>query len=337
MSRLAAGVGLAGLGAHLVVLWWRRRVARDSLAAIESDALTNEDPCAICLCEPRYRCTTACDHSFCTDCFVAWWRQQPGPLADLSAARCPLCTRRVPHVAARFTRRELLEGGVGRASKLLLYNASAAEPLRALWAAARQWRVCSLVASLALYAANTVPWAMAELPPPYDTHMRLYAACHLLQARWGVPGAVLLMPDVRDQMHYLMSRVLLLFVSVARDARHARLVQDVDTLRAELLHMNAANLWCLVCKLGAWLALSQPFAEDWGMPLVLGYRLFQLCELGTDLAGMFLQLRLEVLGLRGLLMMISWRRRRGGQLLLSDGRELHFVLRALAIFGTTRT
>jgi hypothetical protein len=56
----------------------------------------------------------------------------------------------------------------------------------------------------------------------------------------------------------------------------------------------------------------------------------------SDIAALLLHMRLEALGLRGLLMMIAWRRRRAGQLLLSDGRELHFVLRALAVFGASR-
>ena len=76
--------------------------------------------------------------------------------------------------------------------------------------------------------------------------------------------------------------------------------------------------------------------QEWGTPLVITYRILQLLELGTDLAALLFHLRLEALGLRGLLLMISWRRRRAGQLLLSDGRELHFVLRALAVFGASR-
>lgn len=58
--------------------------------------------------------------------------------------------------------------------------------------------------------------------------------------------------------------VLLLFITAARDERHARMVQDVEVLQKELLQMNGISLVCIVWKIAAWLILRQPFAQDYG-------------------------------------------------------------------------
>ncbi|KAL3912313.1 MAG: hypothetical protein SGPRY_008377 [Prymnesium sp.] len=243
-----AAAGALGVSARLLASWWRQK-ARRTVQVTSTDQTPASEVLAV---------------SFATP----WWRRQPGALADLAAARCPLCTQRVSHVTAHFTSAELIDGGITRASKILLYNCCAclseANRFQRGWRLVQHCRVCTLMTSLALYAANTIPWAAAQLPPPHDTQLRLYAACHLLQARWNTPGALFQMVDVRDQMHYLMSRVLLLFITAARDERHARMVQDVEVLQKELLQMNGISLVCIVWKIAAWLILRQPFAQDYG-------------------------------------------------------------------------
>ena len=210
---ILAGVGVASVSVRLFVRWWQREAARvvrePAPAAVEAE----EDMCAICLERPRYRCMTACRHSFCTDCFVSWWRQQQGSNAELALTRCPLCTQRVTSVTPLYTSTELVDGSVSRASTLMVYNWCAsladAQPLRRGWTFLQRARKLSVLSALTLFAANAVLWAVADLPPPRDNTLRLYVFCHLLQARWCVPGAVLDPEEVRDRMHGTMSSILL--------------------------------------------------------------------------------------------------------------------------------
>ena len=168
---VAAAVGAAGLGAHLLTRWWYRRAERHVAATSAAEGgheaeEAAQEMCAICLAKPQFRCKTACKHDFCTDCFAAWWRRQPGDLADgdLAAARCPLCTQRVSYVTAHFTPGELIDGGVARASKILLYNCcvslSMAYPIRLGWVMLERSRVATLLTSLVLYAVRRLALAL---------------------------------------------------------------------------------------------------------------------------------------------------------------------------------
>ena len=45
------------------------------------------DDCPICLQQPTDPCITSCNHEFCTDCLLQYWRNQYAP----RAVRCPYC------------------------------------------------------------------------------------------------------------------------------------------------------------------------------------------------------------------------------------------------------
>ena len=211
---IAAGA-IAGVGVRLVFRWWRNEVARTAQTRTTQASGGEEeeqDLCAICLERPQFECRTSCGHSFCTDCFVSWWRQQQGSNAELAGTRCPLCTQSVLSITPRFTAAELIDS-ISRASTVIVYNACAklatARSLHRSWSYLLWGRKASMLSAQLLYAVNAFPWAMAELPPPRDTTLRLYVLCHLLQARWQIPGAVLQPEEVRDRMHDFMCHVLL--------------------------------------------------------------------------------------------------------------------------------
>ena len=165
---VAASVSVAGVCAHMLAKWWYRRAEQHAAATSAADRghEVADEVCAICLAKPQFRCKTDCGHIFCTDCFAAWWRRQPGNIADgdLAAARCPLCTQRVSYVTAHFTPGEMIEGGVARASKILLYNCcvslSTASPTRLGWMVLERSRVATLLTALVLYA---VRWSSSPL------------------------------------------------------------------------------------------------------------------------------------------------------------------------------
>ena len=62
-------------------------------------------------------------------------------------------------------------------------------------------------------------------------------------------------------IHAPLLAVLLMFITHKRDARHARLMQDVSELQIGLLQMNAASLNCLLWRVALQRALRLPAAQ----------------------------------------------------------------------------
>jgi len=168
-------------------------------------------------------------------------------------------------------------------------------------------------ALLAAYAVGQSVWdyvraelqgSMVPLPRPRDEHHRFVAQwlCFTatLAAIWptqnGAPPPLL----------KLLSEAVIRSANFHCDARHARLIITSSTEHT-LFHLRGIFGFCLVVR------LAIPLARRWLpealrrlLPLLL--QGLQEVETAADLASMVCQLRLEMCGIRGLLLLLDWHR-----------------------------
>jgi len=301
-----------------VQLWWRRRKntsARGGAAnTFEADA---DDPCAICLDVPQLPCRTQCGHCFCTQCFMAWWRQQPGSVEGLHSglARCPLCTADVTHLTPHFPAAE--DGPAFRS--VVQYNRGVWWALRGkhIAAAMHAVRAAGTHAALAAYAVGHFAWEFARLemgnsfvalPRPHDERWRFCSAwlvisncCALV---WLGPRGVRPNP-----LLHATSEFFLRLATYWGDTRHARLRLDsADFISDLLVELRLADAVCSISRLLLRVLYPRmPDAVRDATPVLL--QVLHAVEVLVEIGALACHLRLEISGARGLLMLVSWRRR----------------------------
>jgi len=191
-SAAVAGIAASAVAAgalYAAVLRSQRRAGPSAEADGEHDFGGDDVICAICLERPRLPCLTDCGHRFCTPCFIAWWRTQPGTAetAHTKLARCPMCTNEVSRLRMLCAEDAATtpEARAAMAS-VRTYNRDVDtmrvfKPIRRVLGQARNF--CN-AAALTLYGASGIVWGvvhdelasaggMFQIATPRDERMRL--------------------------------------------------------------------------------------------------------------------------------------------------------------------
>mmetsp|Transcript_41708 Transcript_41708/g.87313 ORF Transcript_41708/g.87313 Transcript_41708/m.87313 type:complete len:435 (-) Transcript_41708:606-1910(-) len=323
---LAAAAGVASVGAFW--LWRRRRLSKrrelEELQASEQLSTESDELCAICLDTPTFPCRTHCGHSFCVDCIITWWRRQTSVLDGRHSglARCPLCSADVAQLSACFR-----PASAWRQYHLvLLYNRGSDIRYFAqqIILAVDSARGLALYASLTAYTMAGFAWeaarvatlgSFAPVPPPMDERLRYCGAWVFITSCSGLmrPANWRRLWQPHSVSHFLSETVLrLASYPGCGDQRHALLTLDDAAPILALRALRCQGFYLSLLRLG--LSLCQPLIQERlpdfvGEVLPLAAHLLYLAQGAVDLAASILQLRVEVAGLRGLLLLIEWSRR----------------------------
>ena len=241
--------------------------------------------------------------------------------SDLSVhARCPMCSRQVTRLRPRFF--TPTGEGVRLARSLLLYNlgASLSRPLQVAEQLLSGVRSALTTFTLSAYLAGGSVWVVARdelrssfcrVPRPNDLRLRLgsrwFVAAHLLRS------LRLIRPAEREAFDFFLHHIRPIMMSALclyRDARHARILLPsalCDGLVSGCRRLQAAASLCRVSRSATSIAYSAnavPRRIHAYMPLLL--RLLEAGALLLDLGALVMHARLEVAGVRGLLMLVAW-------------------------------
>lgn len=323
---VTAGCGVVATVA-LLFRWSGRRgrqPAAAGLAVAAQRAEEEEDHCAICLEVPSHPCRTSCGHRFCVHCFRSWAERQ---VPHTPAARCPLCITPVVSLHAEF-------GSLGSTERgwVWHYNLLARRETQQLRKLVDGVRFAMGKSALALYVFSGHCWEEAQdamrpsfAPLPRASDTRLRAVCRwLLSAHLLSVVQRFLHPD--DPRHEGVAELLaklrpfaLLVIAFARDARHTLFELGRDRTAHEVMLCRSTHFVGLACRLARSVLRAMPAAQPdvaaaaaWRYPLLA--RMLDVAVVLAELCACASHLRLEVAGVRGLLLLLSWRDACGSRL-----------------------